>query len=299
MSYNREVIAKHCATVPADVKNKWIMAFNEFDVMKNGVITAGELEQVMTQNLKMSPAPGEVAAMIAAVDHDNDNAVNYEEFEMMMVAAGRGTNGGKLGFSHVVTRFIRMTDIAGLVTEECKGFVEQFCMRHRDKFADLVSPDVTQGEQKPAWFDTYKIFCEEAELMMQNALMLWGAATMKNFDEDFLDVVGDTGMLDNFLKYTEYHAFLEKMHATAQAPLGDAHPAVYESTPRPETPCSHGGTQKRLAQLDRQLAMLDYQRNQILAERRRLVGCEVQPVTTTALKRELEMRRWKEDVGND
>lgn len=295
----RVEIAQHVDRVPQELKTKWRIAFNEFDVTKNGVITAAELTQIMTTSLRMSPAPGEVEAMIAAVDLDNDNAVNYEEFEMMMVSSGRGINGATIGFSHIVSRFIRMTDIASLITQECHGFAEQFCARHRDKFTDLVSPDIRANEQQPAWYDTYKMFCEEGELMMQNVLMLWGAAQMKSFDQDFLDVVNETGMLDTFLRYTDYGEFIKKMYEVSQASPGDQHPASLECHSRPETPCAHGSTQKRLAQLDRQLAMLDYQRNQILTERRRLVGCEVQPITTTALKHELEMRKYREEVGMD
>jgi hypothetical protein len=300
MDARRTEVLKAAESVPLDVKAKWRLAFNEFDVMKNGVITAEELEQVMRTHLKMNPGVGEVQAMIAAVDHDQDSVVSYEEFELMMVAAGRGTaTGQSVGFSKIVNKFIRQTDIALLITRECTGFVEIFCQKHRDTFADLVTPDVTQVEQSPAWYDTFKIFVEEAELNMQNVLLLWGAANMQSFDEDFLDAAMGTGLLHNFLSLTDYPYFIQKMHQTVNT-VGDQHPAAYEGgIARPETPMNHGSTQQRLAALDRQLAMLDYQRNQVLAERRRLVGCEVQPVTTCALKRELEMRQWREDVGID
>jgi len=290
-------IAVAAASVPADLKNKWRLAFNEFDQMNNGVITAEELEAVMREHLKMHPAPGEVQAMIAAVDHDMDNAVSYEEFELMMVAAGRGNHGGKLGFAHVVDRFIRMSDIATLITTEAAAFVEQFCAQHREKFTDLVTLDQASIDANPSYMDTYKLFTEEAELMMQNVLMLWGTASMNTFDDDFLEVVSQHGIADSFLQYTDYGKFMAKMYEVVQNP-GSYDGPVDGAIPRPETP-AHASTTKRLSQLDKQLQMLDYQRNQVLAERRRLVGCEVQPITTTALKRELEKRQWLDDVGND
>merc|ERR1719210_535119 len=195
----------------------------------------------MTTKLKMKPAPGEVQPMIIAVDHDEDNAVSFEEFEYMMVAAGRGVDGGHHGFSHVVHRFIHMKEIATLITQECKNFVENFSEKHRDKFLDLPTDNVAAVEQNPTWYDTFNIFCEEAELTMQNVLMLWGAGSMKSFDDEFLDTVGETGVLECFLKYTDYPEFIKKMYLTKQSVPGAGSAAAV----RPETPISTPSAQKR------------------------------------------------------
>lgn len=294
MASQRGSIVMAAAAVPAGVKAQWKSAFNEFDVAKNGVISEGELESIMSTRLKMNPAPGEVQAMITAVDHNEDNVISYDEFELMMVAAGRGVNGAKIGFSHVVNRFIRMKEVATLIAQECRNFVSNFSEKHREHFLDLPTADANAVEQNPMWFDTFKQFCEEAELTMQNVLMLWGAGSMKSFDDEFLDAVSETGVLDDFLRYTNYGEFIKKMYAAKQAG-----PDPGAGVSRPETPCSQPSTHKRLAQLDRELSMLDFRRNEILAERRRLIGCEVEPVTANALKHELQMRQWREEVGFD
>lgn len=65
------------------------------------------------------------------------------------------------------------------------------------------------------------------------------------------------------------------------------------------TPHANNRAQRRIAELDQELFMVDLRRNELLAERRRLVGASVDSVTTAALKRELEARRWKDDVGMD
>merc|ERR1712032_499082 len=103
-----------------------------------------------------------------------------------------------------------------------------------------------------------------------------------------------TGMLHSFRRYLDYPAFIQKMYETvAQSQNSDQRPTgSKEST-------MSGSAQKRLAELDSQLAQLDYQRNQLLAERRRLIGCEVDNATTGALKQQLEMVQYREDVGND
>jgi len=108
-----------------------------------------------------------------------------------------------------------------------------------------------------------------------------------------------TGILDSFLRYLDYPAFIQLMHHTVtQGQQSDQHPAAH-GTARSVTPMGNGSAQTRLAELDHKLAQLDYQRNQLLAERRRLVGCEVDSATTGALKQQLEMVQYKEDVGND
>ena len=49
-----------------------------------GAIDAEELKSAMTK-LMMVPGVGEIEAVIAAVDHDHDQTVDYEEFELKMM----------------------------------------------------------------------------------------------------------------------------------------------------------------------------------------------------------------------
>jgi hypothetical protein len=249
------------------------------------------------QSMKMLPAAGEVQSMIAAVDHDNDGVINYEEFELMMVAAGRGEVSS---FANIVTRHIRMTDVAQLINQECTSFVDMFMRSHLDKYLELPSPNSADFENNQVWHDVFKRFCAEAELKMQSVLVLWGVLTQQKFEEDFLDSANSTTLLDEFLKVTDYNVYIQKMFAYVNAyktgQLPDA--SGYTGT-RPVTPHANSDLQTRLAHLDRELEMLDNRRNELLAERRQLIGCTVEPVTTSALKLELERLRWKEDVGFD
>merc|ERR1719291_1115413 len=190
-----------------------------------------------------------------------------------------------------------MPEIAKLISSEANNFVYNFCQQHRDTFAGLATPDVTAGEQLPAYFDTHQMFKEEGELMMQSTMLLWGTASMKTFEPEFLEEMNQTGILDSFLRYLDYPAFIQLMYNNA-AQQSDQHPAA-AAAGRPQTPLGGGSVQKRLAELDRALTQLDYQRNQLLAERRRLVGCEVDSVTTGALKQQMELVQYREDVGND
>ena len=48
-----------------------------------GAIDSEELKSVMTKFM-MVPGAGEIEAMIAAVDHDDDQTADYEEFEWKM-----------------------------------------------------------------------------------------------------------------------------------------------------------------------------------------------------------------------
>lgn len=289
--------------VPPEVRGKWQSAFHTFDISKNGLIDAAELTQVM-RNLHMSPAPGEVEAMIQAVDIDEDRSVNVQEFELMMVASGRGQFGKNIGFSHIVDRHIRMADVARLITTECRSFVDRFCRLHVQDYMELPSPDMHPSavEQLPLWHDVHKRFVEEAELTVQNLLVLWGVSTQQNFQDEFLEAAVEGSMLDDFLTLTDYERFVQTMQAYVHqersgVPVNDG--TVAASISRPTTPHSRSKTQSRISELDRELAMMDLRRNELLAERRRLIGCEVEPVTTYALKRELEMRRWREEVGMD
>lgn len=283
--------------VPTETRMKWRQAFSQFDLKQNGVIDFEELTTIM-KSMNMIPHPGEVEAMIAAVDHDGDNAINLDDFEMMMTSAGRGD---RVGFCHVVERFIKMGDVAKLISSECTNFVDRFCREHVGEYLDLPPAD-QMGEHKPAWYDTFKRFTEEAELTLQNVLILWGVASQKSFDDEFLEKVEESNLLDDFLKLTDYQRFIDRMRAYADsqrsgAPLVDN--SVPMHLPRPMTPHTRQKTQMRLSELDMELANLESQRNRLLAERRRLIGCEVVPVTSMCLKHELEARRYREDVGLD
>jgi len=294
MSARREALIQAASAVPHQTKLKWQVAFSQFDIARNGVISVEELREVMVQKLLMTPKDGEVENMVAAVDLNGDSVISYEEFELMMVAAGRGSAAGS-GFAHVVNRLIRMPEIAALIIAEAKNFVHNFCQQHRATFSGLTTPDATAAEQLPAYYDTWQMFKEEGELMMQSTMLLWGTAQMKTFEPEFLDELNQTGILDSFLRYLDYPAFIELMYHTQHS---DQHPGVADMT-RPQTPLANGAVQTRLAELDHALTELDYKRNQLLAERRRLVGCEVDSVTTSSLKQQLEMAQYREDVGND
>jgi len=301
------------AAVPEALRQKWWAAFQAFDVDQSGTIDAKELSAVMA-SMKMVPQSGEVGAMIAAVDLDGDGVVSFQEFEQMMAASGRDRHTltgfpsePARRFSHVVQRHVRMRDVAKLITNQCTDFVDQFCRQHWENYADL--PLFPGGEKTventPAWHDVYRKFAEEAELTVQSSLVLWGVASQQSFDSDFLEAVMQCNLLDDFLKLTEYEAFLNRMRgyvqqATQGTPVTDEQvPALLPNLERPSTPHGHQQTQRRLTELDSELAQLDMQRNRLLAERRRLIGCEVTPVTTAALKHDLEALRWKEDVGFD
>lgn len=275
-----------------ETRKKWKRAFEQFDVKRTGAIDAEELKSVMTK-LKMVPAAGEIEAMIAAVDHDDDQTIDYEEFELMMVAAGRGQKG--VGFAHVVERQIRMSDVVSLISQECSSFVENFMRREMHAYQDLPSGGQV-SEAPQAWYDIHRKFCEEAELTMQSVLVLWGVLSQQKFESDFLDAAASTNLLESFLKFMDYDEYIKKMSMYVHD-QADERPELPIS--RPTTPHAHNKTQRRIAELDRELFMVDIRRNELLAERRRLIGASVDPVTTASLKRELESLRWKEDVGID
>lgn len=293
-SANRAACIAARDQVPLEIRNKWKLAFCSFDLKHNGLIAVEELKQVML-SMRMKPLDGEVESMIAAVDHDGDNAVNFDEFELMMVGSGRGIT---KGFSHVVDRHIKIGDVAKLITSECTNFVDRFCREHVSEYADLPPPG-HEGEHQPVWYDTFKTFCEQAELTMQNVLILWGVASQKSFDEEFLENVEQSNLLDDFLKLTDYQIFVERMRVYVNEQNSGVPAIPMAHIARPMTPHTRAKTQQRLAELDNELAQLDFKRSQLLVERRRLIGCEVQPVTTICLKQELEARRWREDVGFD
>ncbi|ELT95101.1 hypothetical protein CAPTEDRAFT_224444 [Capitella teleta] len=64
---------------------QFVEAFSVFDKNCDGLITSGELGQVMT-DLGHRPSLQELEALIKGVDIDKDGCVNFEEFLQMMCA---------------------------------------------------------------------------------------------------------------------------------------------------------------------------------------------------------------------
>ncbi|CAJ1347760.1 unnamed protein product [Effrenium voratum] len=164
------------------------------------------------------------------------------------------------------------------------------------------------GEQKAEWFQLFKRFEAEAELTMQNALMLWGLVQAKTFEEQFLEEAMHSAVLDDFLSLTEYPSFVKRMFRELQqreqdAKLSEDKPAppgfVRKDSLRPTTPLSDGVMCKRLSEVDQRLAELEMERNALLVERRALVGRHVEASTSQTLKQQIQLQRYREDVGLD
>eukprot|EP00438_Fugacium_kawagutii_P020018 Skav218964 [mRNA] locus=scaffold1876:241988:243120:- [translate_table: standard] len=68
---------------------------------------------------------------------------------------------------------------------------------------------------------------------------------------------------------------------------------------RPDTHWSDEATTGRLGELDQRLAALEAERNALLVERRALVGRHVQAATSQTLRHQIQLQRYKEDVGMD
>ena len=58
-------------------------------------------------------------------------------------------------------------------------------------------------------------------------------------------------------------------------------------------------TSQRLAELDQRLAAVEAERNGLLVERRALVGRHVQAATSQTLKQQIQLQRYREEVGMD
>eukprot|EP00442_Polarella_glacialis_P020639 CAMPEP_0115095166 /NCGR_PEP_ID=MMETSP0227-20121206/28829_1 /TAXON_ID=89957 /ORGANISM="Polarella glacialis, Strain CCMP 1383" /LENGTH=237 /DNA_ID=CAMNT_0002488383 /DNA_START=55 /DNA_END=769 /DNA_ORIENTATION=+ len=200
-------------------------------------------------------------------------------------------------------------EVIQLVASECNCFADRFFAANNICFDDLATADVSQGEQRAEWFAVYKKFSEEAELTIQNALMLWGVVQAKAFEEDFVDAAQHSEALDGFLSLTDYGPFIRRMHEQVQQ-RREQDGKESEDDPRfadlagtaacrPITPHTDGAAHRRLSQLDLRLAEIELERNALLLERRRLVGRVVEPTTASALKREIELQRYRENVGLD
>lgn len=199
----------------------------------------------------------------------------------------------------------RQDQVIGLVASECNNFVDHFFSANCQAFAELDNPDVMKAEQKPEWFNLYQQFEAQAELTMQNALMLWGLVQAKTFEEQFVEEAMHSQALDDFLSLTDYPAFVKRMHRELQsrhqdATLPDADWLRQLSTSsRPETHWSDEATSRRLSELDQRLAAVEAERNALLVERRALVGRHVQAATSQTLKHQIQLQRYKEEIGMD
>ena len=58
-------------------------------------------------------------------------------------------------------------------------------------------------------------------------------------------------------------------------------------------------TSRRLSELDQRLAAVEAERNALLVERRALVGRHVQADTSKTLKHQIQLQRYKEEIGMD
>ncbi|CAE7720591.1 PFOR [Symbiodinium pilosum] len=203
----------------------------------------------------------------------------------------------------------RQRDVIQLVASECNSFAERFFAEHRRHFEELSSDDVGSAEQKAEWFQIFKRFEAEAELTVQNALMLWGAVQAKTFEQEFIEAAMQSDALNDYLSLTEYPMFVKRMWREIQqkrerdAKLGEdrvTSPKFRRQTSnRPTTPLEDSMLSERLAALDQRLAEIETERNALLLERRHLVGRDVMPDTSETLKREINLQRYREEIGLD
>eukprot|EP00913_Durusdinium_trenchii_P032791 g30696.t1 len=149
-----------------------------------------------------------------------------------------------------------------------------------------VSPDVAKNEQKAEWFDIYKRFEAEAELTMQNALFLWGLVQAKTFQEEFVEEAQQSAVLDDFLSLTDYPGFVKRMFREIQHQQKREQEFIYGWLIVGD---GYGCFQNRL----------QTERNALLVERRALVGREVHATTSQTLKHQIELQRYREEVGMD
>mmetsp|Transcript_59275 Transcript_59275/g.111065 ORF Transcript_59275/g.111065 Transcript_59275/m.111065 type:complete len:208 (-) Transcript_59275:300-923(-) len=203
----------------------------------------------------------------------------------------------------------RQRDVIQLVASECNSFAERFFAEHCRHFQELSSGDVGSIEQKAEWFDIYKRFEAEAELTVQNALMLWGVVQAKTFEHEFIEAAMQSDALNDYLSLTEYPMFVKRMWREIQqkrerdAKLGEDRVASpkfrRQISNRPNTPLEDSVLSERLAALDQRLAEIETERNALLLERRHLVGRDVMPDTSETLKREINLQRYREEIGLD
>eukprot|EP00438_Fugacium_kawagutii_P004847 Skav221068 [mRNA] locus=scaffold3118:250286:251208:- [translate_table: standard] len=110
--------------------------------------------------------------------------------------------------------------------------------------------------------------------------------------------------LDDFLSLTDYPAFVKRMHRELQHRHDPNLPGAdwlrqLSTSSRPETQWSDEATTGRLAELDQRLAAVEAERNALLVERRALVGRHVHAATSQTLKHQIQLQRYKEEVGMD
>mmetsp|Transcript_12197 Transcript_12197/g.23434 ORF Transcript_12197/g.23434 Transcript_12197/m.23434 type:complete len:195 (-) Transcript_12197:73-657(-) len=181
------------------------------------------------------------------------------------------------------------------VASHCNAFEQRFFTTHCEKFTELTSGRVEDGEQKVEWHGVYKEYLEQAELTLQSAALLWGASSTKQFEQDFLEAAEESHALDGFLALADYPAFIARMFEYVQ---GQHEHEAKLAEDWLATGGSGKSKQSRLAEIGRRLADLEFERVALLAERRRLTGATGSS-TANALKFEIEKQRWRSDVGND
>ncbi|KAI3796138.1 hypothetical protein L1987_38803 [Smallanthus sonchifolius] len=90
-SISLEEFIAFCKGIAGDSEGDWIsdlkQAFKLYDLNNNGVISANELQQILSR-LGESYTVENCANMINSVDSDGDGFVNFEEFRKMMSKNG-------------------------------------------------------------------------------------------------------------------------------------------------------------------------------------------------------------------
>lgn len=149
---------------------------------------------------------------------------------------------------------------------------------------------------------------EEAELVLQNTLMLWGINHERLLSEDFVVEVTQSEAMNRFLSLTSYSDFAQSAHDWAvrtreqDAKLGEDKPNTFgkgAAASLREAPVGDATLRKKLASIDYRLAELGVERTALLLERWRLAGCTIEQTTASALKHAVQRRRYQDDVGLD
>jgi len=198
----------------------------------------------------------------------------------------------------VKTPALSRADVLKIVSGECDDFVRRFMQANMSHFETLESPDVTKGEQQLMWHYIFQCFQAEAEMTLQNTLLFWGLAISTKFEEDFIDAAQSNGALDGFLGMTDYKKFIEQMYTVVQQKKSGALPAAVEPSSL-RTPHENKATEQRLSEIDMRLRTLEQERNELMVERRRLLGCEVAPTVSSSLRDAIARARWNDEVGLD
>jgi len=93
---------------------KFKASFGAFDVNGDGTIDAGELKSVIRKLGEENITDEEVGTMIAAVDTNNDNCIQFDEFLSLMKGMNLGSSGEAL--AEVVNKGMKMFEVKGMST---------------------------------------------------------------------------------------------------------------------------------------------------------------------------------------